>query len=95
MFLDIAKNIILLRSVHLAELIHDRSLESEEKNSKIPGFMTVCRGDRDLGNNIIVSVLGIISAWPLGHCMLSFAVPVSFEDVLLHDIMISKVLLFR
>lgn len=34
-FLDVAENIILLRSVNLAEVIHDRDLESEEKNSKI------------------------------------------------------------
>lgn len=37
-FLDIAKNTVLLRSARLAEIIHDRDLESEEKSSKMPIF---------------------------------------------------------
>lgn len=39
-FLDIAKNVILVRIVHPAEVIHDKDPESEEKNSKISIFMT-------------------------------------------------------
>ena len=34
MFLGIAKNTILLEGVHLAKVINDGDLESEEKNNK-------------------------------------------------------------
>lgn len=34
-FLDMAKNTILLGSIHVAEVIHDRELESEEKQQSI------------------------------------------------------------
>lgn len=59
-FLDMAKNTILLGSMHVAKVIHDRKLESEEKNSKVSIFMTdtICRCDNDLNNNIIISILG-------------------------------------
>lgn len=66
--------------VHLAEVIPDRGLESEEENSKILVFVTdrICRGETDLNNNIIISMLGIIPSWPLsGSVVISLVVPVS------------------
>ena len=48
----------LLRSVHLAKVICDRGLKSEEKKSKILIFVTdtICRGDTDLNSSIIISI---------------------------------------
>lgn len=62
MYLDIVKNRTPLRGVHLAKVIHDRHLEIEDENGKIPILVTsaVCRVDTELNNNIIISILWII-----------------------------------